>query len=119
MSIVQRALLLAIVLTVITAGSMLFYWASRPDMRLLYQDLSPAEASKITDKIAEKDVPYELKNGGTAVYVPKQHVYQLRIDMAKEGLPESSQKGYKIFDEAKIGVSPKVQEINLQRALQV
>jgi flagellar M-ring protein FliF len=117
-SIVQKALLLAIIGTMVAAVVLLVHWAGRPDMRLLYDQLAPEEASKIVDKIAERDVPYELKNGGTSIYVPKEQVYQLRLAMAKEGLPEGSQKGYKIFDDAKIGVSPKVQDINLQRALQ-
>jgi flagellar M-ring protein FliF len=117
-SIVQKALLLAIIGTMVGAVVLLVHWAGRPDMRLLYDQLAPEEASKIVDKIAERDVPYELKNGGTSIYVPKEQVYQLRLAMAKEGLPESPQKGYKIFDDAKIGVSPKVQDINLQRALQ-
>jgi flagellar M-ring protein FliF len=117
-SIVQKALLLAIIGTMVGAVVLLVQWAGRPDMRLLYDQLVPEEASKIVDKIAEKDVPYELKNGGTSIYVPKEQVYQLRLAMAKEGLPEGSQKGYKIFDDAKIGVSPKIQDINLQRALQ-
>jgi len=117
-SIVQKALLLAIIGTMVGAVVLLVQWAGRPDMRLLYDQLIPEEASKIVDKIAEKDIPYELKNGGTSIYVPKEQVYQLRLDMAKEGLPEGSQKGYKIFDDAKIGVSPKIQDINLLRALQ-
>ncbi|MBN1796420.1 MAG: flagellar M-ring protein FliF [Sedimentisphaerales bacterium] len=117
-NIVQKALLAAIILTMIAAGGLLMHWASRPDMRLLYSDLAPEEASKIVDKIAEKNIAYELKNGGTTIYAPKEHIYQLRLDMAKEGLPEGSQKGYRIFDDTKIGVSPKIQDINLQRALQ-
>jgi flagellar M-ring protein FliF len=87
-------------------------------MRLLYQELSPAEASQITEKISEQDIPYTLRDGGTAVYVPKNHVYQLRLDLAKEGLPVGDQTGYKLFDEEKIGVSPFVQNVNLKRALQ-
>ena len=47
--LVQRALLSAIVLTFIIVGALLFHWARRPDMRMLYDDLSPEEASKITD----------------------------------------------------------------------
>ncbi|MFA5784533.1 MAG: flagellar basal-body MS-ring/collar protein FliF, partial [Phycisphaerae bacterium] len=117
-SIVQKALLLAIVGTMVGAAILLTQWAGRPDFRLLYDSLSPDEAGKIVDKIVAADVPYELKNGGTSIYVPKENVYQLRLNMAKEGLPEGSQKGYKIFDDAKIGVSPKVQDINLLRALQ-
>jgi len=117
-SLVQRALLIAIVLTCIIAAVFLTQWAGRPDMRLLYQGLEAGEASKMTEKINEKDIPYQLRDGGTAVYVPKQHVYQLRLDMAKEGLPTGGQSGYSIFDNEKVGISPKVQDINLLRALQ-
>ncbi len=116
--IVQQALLVTIVLTFVIVGALLVHWARRPDMRMLYQELSAEEAAKITEKIAEKSIPYELRNGGTSVYAPKGKIYQLRLDMAKEGLPESEQGGYKIFDKEKIGISPFVQNVNLKRALQ-
>lgn len=117
-NLTQRALLIAVVLTLLIIGALLIHWARRPDMRMLYQGLSPAEASKITEKISEKDIPYELRDGGTTIYAPKENVYQLRLDMAKEGLPVGEQSGYKIFDDEKIGVSPFVQNVNLKRALQ-
>jgi flagellar M-ring protein FliF len=116
--IVQQALLVTIVLTFGIVGALLVHWARRPDMRMLYQELSAEEAAKITEKIAEKSIPYELRNGGTSIYAPKEKIYQLRLDMAKEGLPESEQGGYKIFDKEKIGISPFVQNVNLKRALQ-
>jgi flagellar M-ring protein FliF len=117
-SLVQRALLTAVVLTFLIIGALLIHWARKPAMRMLYQDLSPEEAAKITDKISEKGITYELKSGGTAIYVPEEQVYQLRLDMAKEGLPSDQQGGYKIFDNEKIGISPFVQNVNLKRALQ-
>jgi len=117
-SIVQRALLVAIVLTFVIAGGLLVHWARIPDMRMLYKDLVPEEASEITEKISEQGIAYELRNGGTAIYVPKESVYQLRLDMAKEGLPAGEQGGYKLFDNEKIGISPFVQNVNLKRALQ-
>ncbi|MHC4425251.1 MAG: flagellar basal-body MS-ring/collar protein FliF, partial [Planctomycetota bacterium] len=116
--VVQRALLVAIVLTFVIVGAMLTYWVRRPDMRMLYQELAPEEASQITEKINEKGIAYTLRNGGTTIYVPKEQVYQLRLDMAKEGLPTGEQSGYKIFDNEKIGISPFVQSVNLKRALQ-
>ncbi len=116
--LVQRALLVAIVITCAIAGGLLVHWAQRPDMRVLYQDLAPEEAAGITELISEKAITYELRNGGTSIYVPKEHVYQLRLDMAKEGLPSGDQGGYKIFDNEKIGISPFVQGVNLKRALQ-
>ena len=116
--LVQRALLIALFLTFVAAGALLTYWARRPDMRMLYQEIAPEEAAKITEKISDKGIAYELRNGGTTIYVPKEQVYQLRLDMAKEGLPIGEQGGYKIFDNEKIGVSPFVQSVNLKRALQ-
>jgi flagellar M-ring protein FliF len=113
---VQRALLAAVAVASLLVASLLMYWARRPDMRMLYQDLPPAEASKITDKISEKEIPYELRDSGTTIYVPSQHVYQLRLDLAKEGLPAGEQSGYKLFDDEKIGISPFVQNVNLKRA---
>ncbi len=116
--LVQRVFLIALFLTFIAAGAMLTHWARKPDMRILYQDLSPEEASKITELITERGIAYELKSGGTSIFVPKEQVYQLRLDVAKEGLPVGEQGGYRIFDTEKIGVSPFVQNINLKRALQ-
>ena len=117
-SLIQRALLISVVLTFAIVISLLVHWARKPDMRLLYQDVSPEEASKITEKISDAGIIYELRNGGTSIYVPAEHVYQLRLDMAKEGLPSGQQNGYRIFDKEKIGVSPFVQNVNLKRALQ-
>ncbi len=116
--VVQRAMLAAIVLTFAIIVGFLVHWAQRPDMRMLYQELAPEEASQIVEKISEKGIAYELRNGGTTIFVPKESVYQLRLDMAKEGLPAGEQGGYKIFDNEKIGVSPFVQSVNLKRALQ-
>ncbi|MBN2136616.1 MAG: flagellar M-ring protein FliF [Sedimentisphaerales bacterium] len=117
-SLVQRALLVAVVLTLGTVTVLLIQWARKPDMRMLYQQLLPEEASKITEKISEKSIAYELRNGGTTIYAPKEHIYQLRLDMAKEGLPAGQQGGYSIFDKEKVGASPFAQEVNYKRALQ-
>ncbi len=117
-SLVQRALLAAILVAAGLTAALLIHWARTPDLRMLYQDLPPAEASKVVEKIGEKGIAYELRDGGSTVYVPKEQVYQLRLDLAKEGLPSGEQNGYKLFDDEKIGVSPFVQNINLKRALE-
>lgn len=117
-SLVQRALLVAIFLACAITGLLLTKWASVADMRMLYQGLAPDEAAKITEKISDQSIPYELRAGGTSIYVPQKHVYQLRLEMAKEGLPTSSQTGYKILEKLPIGMSPRVQQVNLNRALE-
>lgn len=117
-NLVQRVLLIAVGLTVVGCASLIVYWARKPDMRPLYQGLSPEDAAKVMDKIDEKGILSEIRHGGTSVFVPQEHVYRLRLEMAKEGLVGSDQKGFKIFDEGKIGESPFVQDIKWKRALQ-
>jgi len=117
-SLVQRAVLIAVVLTVAMAGILLAKWATQPDMRLLYSNLDAEGAGKIIDKIQEKGIAYELGNNGTSVKVPREYVTQLRLEMARAGLPDSGQKGYSLFDHQKIGTSPSVQKVTLKRALE-
>jgi len=117
-SVVQRALLISIGLAFVIVGGLLAHWARRPDMGLLYASLDTEEAAKIAEKISEKGIDYKLANGGTTIYAPKENIAQLRLDMAKEGLLKEGQKGYGIFDDEKIGISPFVQNVNLKRALQ-
>jgi len=117
-SIVQKALLAAIILAVASVGGLFAFWAQMPDMRVLYSGLDPEEAAKITDKINEKGIAYKLNSTGTSVYVSKERISQLRLDLAKDGLPGSGQKGYSVFDDEKVGISPFVQNVNLKRALQ-
>ncbi|MBW8036085.1 MAG: flagellar M-ring protein FliF [Planctomycetes bacterium] len=117
-SLVQRAMLLAITLTFIIGAGLLVNWARQPDMRVLYSGLDAEEAGKICDKISEKDIVYKLGSSGTTIYVPSEHVTQLRLDMAKDGLPNGGNKGYSLFDDQPIGMSPMAQSVNLKRAIQ-
>lgn len=117
--LVQKALLAAIVIACVITGVMLTKWASRPDMRLLFGNLSLEEGAAIGDKISEQGIVYELRNGGKSIYVPAESVYTLRAALAKDGLmPKDGEPGYEIFDNSKLGVSPFVQKMNYSRALQ-
>ncbi len=118
LNIVHKAVLISLALAFVFAAAILTHWATKPEMRMLFQGLESEEAAKIAEKISERGIEYELRNGGTTIYAPKKHLYQLRLDMAKDGLPTESQGGYKIFDDEKVGVSPFVQNVNLKRALQ-
>jgi len=117
-NLVQRVLLIAVTLTFAIVTALLIQWARRPDLGILYSGLDAEDASKIVDKINEKNISYELRNGGTTILCPKKDIARLRLEMAREGLPSGDQTGYSIFDKEKVGVSPFVQNVNLRRALQ-
>lgn len=114
----HRVLLLAVLLAMAGAGVLLFQWARQPDWAMLYSQLSNEEAGRIVEKIREENVPYDLRDGGTAIYVPAAKVYPLRLSLASQGMPAGDQLGYRILDQEKIGASPFTQRINYTRAIE-
>jgi len=114
----HRVALVAILLASSGAVVLLVDWARRPSMSLLYSKLAPEEAATIVEKISDADIPYQLKEGGTAVYVPQKDVYSLRLTMAGEGLPVGDQAGYRILDNPQIGTSPFFQRVSYIRAIE-
>jgi len=85
---------------------------------VLFRSLDEAEAGKIIENLKEKNIPYELTNNGTTILVDKDIVYDTRINLASEGLPESGIVGYEIFDKTNLGMSEFVQKLNYRRALE-
>ncbi len=69
-SLVQRALLIAVVLTLGIVGVLLTRWARTPDMTMLYQELAPEEAAKIMGGLMRIGQPVNALDvliAGTAV----------------------------------------------------
>ena len=117
-SLVQRVLLAAVVLAAVLIGSLLVHWARSRTCGCSTRICPRQRRPRSRRRSREKEIAYELRDGGSTIYVPREYVYQLRLDLAKEGLPVAEQNGYKLFDDEKIGISPFVQNVNLKRALQ-
>jgi len=118
MGLVNRVILLTALLASGGAIVLLVNWARTPSLSLLYSGLAPEEASRIVEKIRDAGTPYELRSGGTSVYVPDDKVYSMRLELAGQGLPAGDQRGYRILDEEKIGTSPFTQRLNFRRAIE-
>ena len=84
----------------------------------LYTDLEPAEAGQVVVKLRMMNEPYQILGGGAIVMASEDRVDDLRVTLASEGLPQSGLIGYKIFDEAKLGMTDFLQKVNNQRAMQ-
>jgi len=96
----------------------LVLWAGRPEFSLLYGDLNPESAARIVDVLKEAGVPYKLSRGGTAVLVPRDKVYELRVELAGKGMLSGGTVGYELFDRRNFGTSEFVQKVNYKRALE-
>jgi flagellar M-ring protein FliF len=114
---VQKVALGAVVLTVIAGSLVLSRTKSTTEMGVLFTDLSSADASSVVDALAGQGVAYELTDAGRTVMVPKTDVYNLRVDMAGQGLP-SANDGYALLDNQGITTSEFRQRVDYQRALE-
>jgi len=102
---------------VIAAIVILVAWGSRPNYVVLFSNLSGDDVAKIVSELRDRDVPYQITSGGTAVRVPSATVYELRNELAGKGLPRGGGVGFEVFDRTTIGVTDFVQRINYERAL--
>lgn len=114
----QRMALIGVVAGSILLLSVVGYWSSRPEMTLLFGRLGPTDANTVIETLQTDGVPYELRENGTAVYVPKERVYELRLQFAAQGLGSDSQAGYELFDAGTLGMTDFMQRLNLKRALE-
>ncbi|VAX31419.1 Flagellar M-ring protein FliF [hydrothermal vent metagenome] len=93
-------------------------WLKTPDYQLLYAKLTPTDAAKIVDVLKSNKTPYELSQGGQTIHVPANAIYETRLMLASEGLPEGGEVGMEIFDDNSLGMTEFIQKLNYQRALQ-
>lgn len=114
----QRALFGLLSVGIIVLMGMLFYWALQPNYAVLFGSLSPDSAQSIVEELESTGVPYELKDNGEAVMVPRDRVYNLRLKFASEGASGSDYRGYELFDQNTLGMTDFMQRINKKRALE-
>ena len=90
-----------------------------PQMTLLYGELSTDDSSRIVSQLESMNVPFEIRQNGSQVYVPDNRVLRLRLNMAEQGLPSGGSIGYEIFDSTDtLGTTNFMQNVNLVRALE-
>jgi flagellar M-ring protein FliF len=91
--------------------------AAKPQAAL-YTGLAPADAAAVTEKLTSQGVPYSLANGGGTIMVPRDKLYDIRIQMAAQGLPSSGGEGYALLDKQGLTTSEFAQQVGYQRALE-
>jgi len=68
-------------------------------MTTLFTDLSADDSSGIIKDLTP-GYPFELRNEGAVIMVPKDRVTRLRMKLAEGGLPKGGGVGYEIFDKS-------------------
>ena len=90
-----------------------------PQMTTLFTELSYEDSSAIIKELERQGIPFEMRNDGAILMVPKDRVTRLRMKLAESGLPKGGGVGYEIFDKSEaLGATSFVQNINHLRALE-
>ncbi len=92
-------------------------WANTPSYSVAFSGLSEADAGQIVEKLAESGIPYKLQSSGT-ILVPSNQVYDARLSLAREGLPNSETVGFELFSGNTLGMTDFSQRVNYQNALE-
>lgn len=86
---------------------------------LLFSGLQPADAASVTERLNTAGITYELREGGSSVYVSRAQVDEARLRVASGGALGFGSVGYEIFDETDaLGTTSFVQNVNAKRALE-
>ncbi|WCS24755.1 flagellar M-ring protein FliF [Methylobacterium sp. NMS14P] len=114
------AAMAAVTLTLIGFFAFIILRVSRPDMGVLFSDLSMQDSASVVRELDSRGIRYETRgDAGQTVLAPRPDLAKLRMDLAGKGLPTQGGVGYEIFDKGDAFSSTNfVQNVNHLRALE-
>jgi flagellar M-ring protein FliF len=90
----------------------------KPEYKPLLTGMEPAEAQQVGQKLAAKNIPYQLSTDGKTISVPADKLDSSRLEVASEGMPKSGRLGFELFDKVNWGQTDFDEKVNYQRALE-
>jgi flagellar M-ring protein FliF len=111
----KLALLSVLALCVAIISGMVM-WSQKVDYQVLFSNITQEDAGQVIAKLKDMKVSYQVE--GNAISVPSEKVYELRLELASQGIPQGGGIGFEIFDKNQFGVTEFVQRLNYVRALQ-
>ena len=116
LSLSKKMSFLTIMIMSIASMFVLYTWIEKTDYEVLYSNLSETDSGKIVQELSAGKIPYKLAAG--TVLVPSGKVYDVRLQLASQGLPSGGGVGFEIFDNTNFTTSEFVQKLNYRRALE-
>ncbi len=93
-------------------------WSKQPTYAVLFSGLSDKDGGAIITALQTQNIPYKVAEHTGAILVPSQHVGELRLKMATQGLPRGGNVGFELMENERIGTSQFNEQVNYQRALE-
>lgn len=83
----------------VALGVAVVLWSKEPSYGVLFGDLGNQDAPRVMEVLQQKGVQYKLDERTGALLVPSAKVHELRIELAKEGLPRTTGHGLEIIQQ--------------------
>jgi flagellar M-ring protein FliF len=114
----QRILLGVAAVLVVGVLALFVRLTQKADFKTLYSGLAPTDAQQLGQRLASKNIPFEISADGTSISVPADQLDKTRLDLASEGLPQTGRLGFELFDKPDWAGSDFSEQVNYQRALE-
>ncbi len=95
-----------------------YIWFDTPDYRALYTNLADRDGGAVVQALNTMNVPYKYSDGGGAILVPSNLVYDTRLKLASQGLPRGGTAGFELMEQEKFGTTQFQEQVNYQRGLE-
>jgi flagellar M-ring protein FliF len=115
---VQKVVLLVGVAAAVAITVAFVSLARAPDYKVLFSNVADRDGGAIISALQQINVPYRMSEGGGAILVPSDRVYESRLRLAQQGLPRGGSIGFELLENQRIGTSQFVEQVNFQRALE-
>ncbi|MCH8134390.1 MAG: flagellar M-ring protein FliF [Proteobacteria bacterium] len=117
--IVRQLVFMLIVAAGIALGTAIVMWSTNSDYTVLYVDMASQDGADVIAVLEQSGTPYIIDSNTGTIAVPADIVQIVRLQLANEGLPRVSSRGYDILeDEQGIGTSNFIEQARFNRALE-
>ena len=88
------------------------------EWRVLYSSLADKDGGAIVAQLTQMNIPYKHSEGGGAILVPADKVYDTRLRLASLGLPKGAVAGFETLDANRFGMTQFQERLAFQRGLE-
>ena len=88
------------------------------EWRVLYANLADKDGGAVVAQLTQMNIPYKHADGGGAILVPADKVYDTRLRLASQGLPKGAVGGFESIDANRFGMTQFQERLAFQRGLE-
>lgn len=103
----------------IAIGFAVVLWSQEPDYRVLYNNVSYADANQIVEQLQLNNIPYKFDSTGHNILVADEYLHKARLRLAAEGFTNDNTVGFELLDkEQGLGTSQFMENARYRRGLE-